>query len=88
VQIVAGKVAGKDASLRRESFAVAKLDECLERLREPAFVEQVWTDHLTIPQVADHIAALAALTLTPNEDSPLRARLRLMWTGAQHIRFS
>ncbi|MEU7881113.1 AAA family ATPase [Microbispora bryophytorum] len=80
-------IAGKDAPLRRESFAVAKLDLCLERLREEEFAEHVWTDRLTIPQVADHIAASAGLTLTPNTDNALRGRLRQAWTGIKHIRF-
>jgi len=79
-------VAGRDVPLRRESFAVAKLDLCLERLREPEFAEHVWTDHLTIPQVADHIAASARLTLAPNTDTALRGRLRRAWIGAKHIR--
>lgn len=70
-----------------ESFAVSKLDLCLERLREPEFAEHVWTDQLTIPQVADHIAASAGLSLTPNADSKLRGRLRRAWIGAKHIRF-
>ncbi len=80
-------VGGKDAPLRRESFAVSKLDLCLERLRAPEFAEHIRTDHISIPQVADHIAASAGLRLTPNTDSPLRGRLRRAWTGAKHIRF-
>lgn len=76
-------VAGKDAPLRRESFAVSRLDECLGRLREPEFAEHVRTDHLTVPQVADHIAAAAGLTLAPNTDGALRRA----WGGARHIRF-
>jgi hypothetical protein len=80
-------IAGKDAPLRRESFAVSKLDLCLDRLREAEFAEHLWTDHLMIPQVADHIAASAGLTLTSNTDSVLRGRLRRAWTGTKHIRF-
>ncbi|MGA5129879.1 AAA family ATPase [Streptomyces olivoreticuli] len=80
-------VAGKEAPLRRESFAVSKLDLCLERLRDQEFAEHLWTDRLTIPQVADSIATSAGLTLTPNTDSALRGRLRRAWTGAKHIRF-
>ncbi|MFE3769211.1 AAA family ATPase [Streptomyces sp. NPDC059122] len=81
-------VAGQGAALRRESFAVSKVDLCLARLREPQFAEQVWTDDLTIHQVADHIAATAGLALAPNTDGPLRARLRHAWTGVRHIRFA
>jgi hypothetical protein len=80
-------IAGRDAALRVESFAVSRLDLCLERLQEPEFGEQVWTDHLTIAQVADHIAASAGLSVTPNSDSKLRGRLRRAWVGARQIRF-
>ncbi|MBD0669435.1 AAA family ATPase [Streptomyces sp. CBMA156] len=79
-------VAGQDAPLRRESFALSKLDLCLERLRDEEFARQVWTDRLTLPQVADHIAASSGLTLAPNTDSVLRGRVRRAWTGVRHIR--
>ncbi|MEV4442018.1 AAA family ATPase [Streptomyces sp. NPDC049577] len=80
-------VAGKEAPLRFESFAVAKLDLCLERLRAAEFAEHIRTDHRTVPQVAERIAASAGLSLLPNTDGPLRGRLRRAWTGARHIRF-
>jgi hypothetical protein len=80
-------VGGKDVPLRRESFAVSKIDICLERLIDEEFAEQVWTDHLTVRQVADHIAEVTGLSLTPNTDSRLRGRLRRTWTSAKHIRF-
>ncbi|WP_214103792.1 AAA family ATPase [Acrocarpospora catenulata] len=79
-------VAGKAAALRRESFAISKLDRCLERLREPEFAEHLRTDHLTIPQIADHIAGRAGLTLTPNTDTALQGTLRRAWIGLAHIR--
>ena len=79
-------VASRGAPLRRESFAVSKLDLCLERLREPSFAEQVWTDHLRIDQVADHIAVSAGLQLSPNTDGAIRGRARRAWIGATHIR--
>jgi hypothetical protein len=72
--------------LCRESFAVSKLDLCLERLRETECAEHVWTDRLTIPLVADRIAVSAGLTLIPNTGSALRGRLRRAWAGARHIR--
>jgi hypothetical protein len=80
-------IAGKGAALRVESFAVSRLDLCLERLQGPEFAEQVWTDHLTIAQVADHIAGSAGLSLTPNSDSKLRGRLRRASIGARQIHF-
>ncbi|GCD47119.1 AAA family ATPase [Streptomyces paromomycinus] len=84
---VVGFVAGKDTPLRRESFAVAKLDHCLERLRRPEFREHVWTDRRTVAQVAGHIAASAGLELAPDTDSALRGRLRRTWTSVKHVRF-
>ncbi|MER5262652.1 AAA family ATPase [Actinosynnema sp. NPDC002837] len=80
-------VLGKDVPLRRESFALRVLDRCLERLREPEFAEHVWTDHLTVAQVADRVAASAGLTLAPNTDGRLRGRVRRTWTSVKHIRF-
>ncbi|WFB11225.1 AAA family ATPase [Streptomyces sp. LX-29] len=82
-----GLVAGKDTALRRESFAVSKLDVCLERLRGEEFAEHLWTDRLTVPQVAERVAASAGLALSPNSDGELRGRLRRAWTGIRHIRF-
>ncbi|MEU9210086.1 AAA family ATPase [Streptomyces sp. NPDC048415] len=80
-------VAGKDAPLRRESWAVGRLDHCLERLKEPEFAEHLWTDHTTVAKTADRIAVLAGLTLTPNRDGAVWGRLRRVWTSARHIRF-
>ncbi|OQQ17559.1 hypothetical protein B0675_10925 [Streptomyces sp. M41(2017)] len=80
-------VAGKDAPLRRESWAVAQLDHCLERLREPEFAEHLWTDRTSVARTAERIAVLAGLTLTPNRDGLVRGRLRRAWTSARHIRF-
>ncbi|MDP9683285.1 AAA family ATPase [Streptomyces griseoviridis] len=72
---------------RRESWAVSRLDHCLERLREPEFAEHLWTDRLTVPETADRIAAAAGLRLRPNTDGPLRTRLRQAGVGLRHLRF-
>lgn len=45
---------GLGRGLKRESFAVARLDDCLERLQEARFSEHIHTDHMTVPEVADH----------------------------------
>ena len=79
-------VAGRDAPLRRESFAVSRLDHCLERLRGPEFAEHLWTDRLTVARTADWIAASAGLALAPDTDSALRGRIRRTLVGARHIR--
>ncbi|WP_413753310.1 AAA family ATPase [Streptomyces sp. R-74717] len=78
---------GLGRGLKRESFAVRKLDHCLERLAEPEFAEHLRTDRLTIPQVADRITGSAGLTVLPDRDSALRHRVRRTWTGIKHIRF-
>lgn len=78
---------GKDTPVFRESFAVSKLDLCLERLAGQEFATQLRTDRMTVPQVAEQIAASAGLVLTPNNDSTLRGSLRRTWTSLKHIRF-
>ena len=75
------------AGPRRESFAVARLDECLERLADLAFAEHIRTDDISIARVADRIAASSGLTLTPDTDNAVRERLRRAWVGVKHIRF-
>ncbi|MYX98295.1 ATP-binding protein [Streptomyces sp. SID486] len=80
-------VAGQDAPLRRESFAVSRLDLRLERLQAEEFAEQIWTDDLGVSEVAEHIAVAAGLTLAPDTEGELRGRLRRTWTGIKHIRF-
>ena len=80
-------VGRKDAQLRRESFAVSMLDRCLQRLPDPFFAEHLHTDHLAVSDVAERIAASAALDLSPADTNPLRSRLRRTWVGIKHIRF-
>jgi hypothetical protein len=77
---------GLSRGLKREAFAVARLDDCLDRLHDPQFSEHVHTDHLTVPQVADRIARSAGLPINPNTH-PLKARLRRYITSVRNIRF-
>ncbi|MDH6197004.1 hypothetical protein M2272_003657 [Mycobacterium frederiksbergense] len=72
--------------LRREQFAVQRLDRGLQTLAGPEFADQIWTDGLSIPQVADRIAATAGLPLTPNTDGEIRARMRRLAVTVGHIR--
>ncbi len=78
---------GLGRGLKRESFAVRKLDECLERLAAPEFARHLRTDRLTVPEVADRVAAAAGLRPLPDTDGPLRHRLRRIGVGLSHIRF-
>lgn len=84
LQFVAGKAALPG---RRETWAVSKLDICLERLQDRQFATHIWTDDLPIPEVATHIATTAGLTPHPNTDSRLAAYARRTWTKVRHIRF-
>ncbi|URM90272.1 AAA family ATPase [Streptomyces sp. MRC013] len=77
---------GLGRGLKRESFAVARLDHCLERLSRPEFAHHVHTDRLTVPQVADAVAARAGLRPLPDTHGPLRHRLRRAAVGLRHIR--
>ncbi|MFJ9739912.1 AAA family ATPase [Streptomyces sp. NPDC101166] len=78
---------GRNAVPSQETWAVRQLDHCLERLREPRFAEQLWTDRTSVPRTADRIAVLAGLTLLPNREGALRTRLRQARVGLRHIRF-
>ncbi|MFE6846192.1 AAA family ATPase [Streptomyces sp. NPDC057686] len=78
---------GLGRGLKRESFAVARLDGCLEALRGPEFADHLVTDHLAVSRVASRIAALTGLRAAPDTDGPLRGRLRRALVGVRHIRF-
>ncbi|MFC9897344.1 AAA family ATPase [Nocardia sp. NPDC127579] len=77
---------GMRFGLRFETFALERIDHCLEALQRPEFGEHIHTDHLGVAAVADRIAASANLTLTPNTDSALRTRLRQARVTLSHIR--
>jgi hypothetical protein len=72
--------------LKRESWAVARLDDCLKRLSEAEFAKHIATDRQTVSQVADTIARSVGLPITPDTDGPLRAQLRMYATSLRHIR--
>lgn len=83
---VVAAIAGDGAALRRESFALSKLDGCLERLAAPEFGEHIRTDHTPVARVAEHIADRVGVRLAPNTDGPVRGALRRTWTSVKHIR--
>jgi hypothetical protein len=73
--------------LKRERWAVDRLDDCLARLQEPEFAHHIYTDKQTVPQIADTIARIAGLPVVPDTDGRLRASLRRYLTTIRHIRF-
>lgn len=75
-----------DLLLRREQFAVDKLDHCLAQLSGPEFAEHLRTDATPVTAVADRIAELAGLTLVPDTHGPVRGRLRRMAVTIGHAR--
>jgi hypothetical protein len=73
--------------LNHDRWAVDRLDQCLDRLRQPEFAEHVQTDGRSVAQVADAIAASAGVTIAPSADGRARAWLRRRATSVRHIRF-
>ncbi|MGW2511637.1 hypothetical protein ACWC0A_19885 [Streptomyces scopuliridis] len=66
---------------------MAKLNHCLEALADARFAEHIRTDRLTVPQVAEAVAASAGLSLEPNTYGRYRHRRRRIRVGLRHIRF-
>lgn len=80
------KERGWGTGLKRESFAVRRLDDALGELVKPMYAEHVYTDEITVPRVANRIGEIAGLKLQPNHDGPLLRRLRRAATGLRHVR--
>jgi predicted kinase len=73
------RLRGQHVPLFRDTFAMRKLDLCLSRLSQREFATQLRTDHLTVQQVAEAIAASADLELGPHRGSAVGDRFR--WAG-------
>ncbi len=76
---------GRDP-LAREAFAVERVMPYLDRLQDPAFAEHVWTDDLTLAQVADRAAAACDVALRPADEGRVRTSLRRAATTVRHMR--
>jgi hypothetical protein len=72
--------------IRHEQWAVARLDECLAQLQDELFAEHLYTDEMSVAQVADAIARSAGLAIRPESSGMVRTRLRLYRTTLAHIR--
>ncbi|WP_432499277.1 AAA family ATPase [Kineococcus gypseus] len=68
-----------------ESFALARLERCLELLSRPEFAEHLHTDDLDVPAVAQRVAALCGLHPSPPA-GPLRAVVQRRATALRHVR--
>jgi predicted kinase len=78
------RLRGQDVPLFRETFAMRKLGLCLSRLSQPEFATQLQTDHLTVPQVAEAIAASSGLELSRHRGTAAGDRLRWAGRGLRH----
>lgn len=78
------RLRGQDVPLFRETFAMRKLGLCLSRLSQPEFATQLRTDHLTVPQVAEAIAASAGIELGRHRGTAAGDRLRWASRGLRH----
>ncbi|MBB6734587.1 AAA family ATPase [Cohnella zeiphila] len=71
----------------RNSWAVRQIDRCIEGLADEAFRDHLQTDDLTIPAVAETIAARLGLDLQPDRRSGLARFKDRILTQIRHIRF-
>jgi len=78
------RLRGQHVPLFRASFAMRKLGPCLSRLSQPEFATQLQTDHLTVPQVAEAIAASSGLELSRHRGTAAGDRLRWAGRGLHH----
>jgi hypothetical protein len=78
------RLRGRHVPLFRETFAMRNLGLCLSRLSRPEFATQLRTDHLTVPQVAEAIAASADLELGRRRGTAAGDRLRWAGRGLHH----
>ena len=74
--------------VKRDLWALAQVDRCLEALTYPGFAEQVDTTHRSVAEVADAVAALVGLPIAPGHDGPVLGWFRRTRTGLRHIRLS
>ncbi|USB32681.1 AAA family ATPase [Paenibacillus sp. YPG26] len=68
------------------SWAAQQMDRCVRELAGDAFAEHVYTDHLTISQTAELIAAKLHIELIPDRRSRLRKTVDRLITQIKHIR--
>lgn len=71
---------------RDETWAMAQIDRCVTALATPRYATAVPTDHRSVDQVVELIAAECGLTLARPRLSPVPHRLRELAVGVRHIR--
>ena len=80
------RLTGRSTSLRPETFAISRLDGCLSNLRDDLFSKHIWTDSISVKEVAEVVAGSVGVKLLPDTETPLGAGVRRAWIGVRHIR--
>ncbi len=70
----------------RRSWAAAQIGRCVRDLKQDAFAEQLDTEHWSVAETAERIAALAGLELLPRSGRTSGAWSRLR-TKLRHVRW-
>ncbi|WP_277210687.1 AAA family ATPase [Isoptericola croceus] len=83
---LADAVGLRGLALRREAWALERLVPNLERLGHPDFAEHLATDHLTVSQAAEQIAASCGVDLEADGTGRLLRTARRAVTTLQHVR--
>jgi AAA domain len=78
------RLRGHEVPLFRDTFTMRRLGLCLSRLSQPEFAVQLRTDHMTVPQVAEAIAASAGLELSLHRGTVVGDRVRCASRGLRH----
>lgn len=73
-------------TLARETFAVERLEPYLKQLEHPRFAEHIWTDDLTLEEVAGKVTAACGLQLLARQETSLQTALRRTKTTLRHMR--
>lgn len=87
--------AAKDVILARlrkrgdgpQSWPAMQLDRCLNSLSSERFQHQIQTDHLSISEVAERIAAMSGLELLPDNRGKMKQTIDRIRTQFNHIRW-
>ena len=70
----------------KHSWGAQQIERCLQAFDRDITAHKIDTDHLTIPQVAEQVAAVASLTLAENRHGHIRQTLDRIVVQCKHIR--
>ncbi|OMI29051.1 tunicamycin resistance protein [Bacillus haynesii] len=70
----------------KNSWAAKQIDRCIEGLSDKTFEEHINTDHMSIQNVAETIAAKAGLTIDPDTRGSIKRFTDRLLVKLNHIR--